>query len=141
VAAVFLLLLWVRITEKTDSIFIPMSGSWSVAIGVAPGSCGTGITTRPPQGFHWDSINVDRIAPVVPQQYAKYFASHWGRFGYFNDAGAVILVPFWFLIGLALALSGAPWLKWSSRFSIRTLLIAMTLVAIVLGLIVWSINR
>ena len=32
----------------------------------------------------------------------------------------------------------APWLRW--RFSLRTLLIATTLVAVVLGLIVWSVR-
>ncbi len=31
----------------------------------------------------------------------------------------------------------SPWIPWSRRFSLRTLLIATTLVAVVLGLIVW----
>jgi hypothetical protein len=30
-----------------------------------------------------------------------------------------------------------PWTRWSRRFTLRTLLIATTLVAVVLGLIVW----
>jgi len=34
--------------------------------------------------------------------------------------------------------SGAtPWTKWSRRFSLRTLLIATTLIAVVLGLVVY----
>jgi hypothetical protein len=43
--------------------------------------------------------------------------------------------PNWCALLIADALAGAPWLPW--RFSLRTLLIATTLVAAVLGLIVW----
>jgi hypothetical protein len=38
-------------------------------------------------------------------------------------------------------LATAPWIRWSSRFSLRTLLIATTLVALVLGLIVWAARK
>ena len=34
-------------------------------------------------------------------------------------------------------LAATPWIRWSNRFGLRTLLMAMTLVAVVLGLIVW----
>jgi hypothetical protein len=44
-------------------------------------------------------------------------------------------VPHWLLTSLAAALSTGPWLCW--RFSLRTLLIATTLIAVVLGLVVW----
>ena len=46
-----------------------------------------------------------------------------------------IHLPHWVLVILCCAVSGFPWL--STRFSLRTLLIATTLVAVVLGLIVW----
>ncbi len=49
-----------------------------------------------------------------------------------------VQVPFWFLIGVALAIGGMSWLKW--RFSLRTLLIGMTLVAVLLGLVMWAIR-
>ncbi len=41
--------------------------------------------------------------------------------------------PFWALIPLSLLLSASPWIRWT--YSIRTLLITMTLIAVVLGLI------
>ena len=44
-------------------------------------------------------------------------------------------VPFWCPALLAGILAAAPWLHW--HFSLRTLLIATTLVAVVLGAIVW----
>jgi hypothetical protein len=48
----------------------------------------------------------------------------------------LIRVPYWFPVVLSLVVAVAPWLRWSRRFSLRTLLIATTLVAVVLGLIV-----
>jgi hypothetical protein len=45
--------------------------------------------------------------------------------------------PLWFPTALAATLAAGPWIPVSCRFSLRTLLIATTLVAVVLGLIVW----
>ena len=45
--------------------------------------------------------------------------------------------PYWLPTGLAVTSSAVPWLPWSARFSLRTLLIATTLVAVVLGLAVY----
>jgi hypothetical protein len=47
-------------------------------------------------------------------------------------------VPYWFSVLLFGSLAVAPWFRW--RFSLRTLLIATTLVAVVLGLIVYAIQ-
>jgi hypothetical protein len=49
--------------------------------------------------------------------------------------GSWVRIPYWFLVGLTAAILVAPWLRW--RFSLRTLLIATTLVAVVLGFLVW----
>jgi hypothetical protein len=59
-------------------------------------------------------------------------AEDWNRYG--NGWAA----PFWLLIGTALALTVAPWRRW--RFSLRTLLIATTIIAVLSGLMVW-LNR
>jgi hypothetical protein len=45
-----------------------------------------------------------------------------------------ITVPYWLLVLMSATPAIAPWVHW--RFTLRTLLIAMTLVAVVLGLIV-----
>src|SRR6476660_3466826 len=48
-------------------------------------------------------------------------------------------VPYWFIVLLSMLLPVTPWLRqFNWRFSTRTLLIATTLVAVVLGLIVWT---
>jgi hypothetical protein len=50
----------------------------------------------------------------------------------------VLFFPYWALVLSCLVGTVEPWLSWrSKRFSLRTLLIATTLVAVVLGLIVW----
>jgi hypothetical protein len=46
--------------------------------------------------------------------------------------------PIWIPTVILGSIAAAPWLPWSNRFSLRTLLIATTLVAVVLGVIVWS---
>ena len=48
--------------------------------------------------------------------------------------------PHWFLVSTLFTLAAIPWLpaaKWLKRFSLRTLLIATTLVAVGLGVVVW----
>ena len=44
-------------------------------------------------------------------------------------------IPFWFLILMSATMATLPWITW--RFTLRTLLIATTLVALVMGLIVY----
>jgi hypothetical protein len=48
------------------------------------------------------------------------------------------VIPYWLLVAFAALLAPLPWLRW--RFTPRTLLIATTLVAVVLGLIVWLVR-
>ena len=62
-----------------------------------------------------------------------------GVLGFFYFRGpdnTQIHVPLWFLtLAVMAAVAVLPWIHW--RFRLRTLLIATTLVAVVLGLIVW----
>jgi hypothetical protein len=51
-----------------------------------------------------------------------------------------LIVPHYYLVALALLIAGIAWLPWSKRFSIRTLLIATTLVAVVLGLVGYAVR-
>ena len=46
-----------------------------------------------------------------------------------------IKTPIWFVVAMCGLVAAIPWLRW--RFSLSTLLIATTLVAVVLGLGVW----
>jgi hypothetical protein len=52
------------------------------------------------------------------------------------NGGFLISVPYWFLFPTCAVLAAVPWIQWSRRFSLRSLLIATTLVAVVLGVVV-----
>jgi hypothetical protein len=51
-----------------------------------------------------------------------------------QDMSTIVFAPYWFFVLFTVTLAAIPWLPW--RFSLRTLLIAITLVAVVLGLVV-----
>ena len=52
----------------------------------------------------------------------------------------VLQIPYWFPAAMTFTLSVLPWIKWSWRFSLRTLLITTTFVAVVLGLIIYAVR-
>ena len=56
-------------------------------------------------------------------------------FGFGFKPRAIVL-PLWLPTILAAMLCTGPWLRWSRSFSLRTLLVAITLVAVLLGLLV-----
>ncbi len=71
---------------------------------------------------------------------AKAFNHDWvfnldrnSRFGWWLN----ITVPHWFLAILFASFGAVPWIRWSKRFSLRTLLTATALIAVALGLAVW----
>jgi hypothetical protein len=47
-----------------------------------------------------------------------------------------IIFPYWSAAVVLAAVAPLPWLSWTRRFSLRTLLIVITLVSVVLGLVV-----
>lgn len=50
----------------------------------------------------------------------------------------LVFFPHWVPILITASLAVVPWIKWSRRFRLRTLLIAVTLIAVLLGLIAIS---
>jgi hypothetical protein len=55
------------------------------------------------------------------------------------ETGALVIY-YWVCIAIFLGLVALPWLPWSNRFSVRTLLIGMTLIAVGLGAIVFAVR-
>jgi hypothetical protein len=52
-----------------------------------------------------------------------------------------LTLPHWFLTLLSVSCAAVAWTRWKRRFSLRTLLIATTLVAVGLALIVWAVKK
>jgi hypothetical protein len=62
----------------------------------------------------------------------------WGFAFFISPKITAYAIPHWFFVLLFTTLAAALWIhKLDWRFSLRTLLIATTLVAVVLGTIVW----
>jgi hypothetical protein len=65
------------------------------------------------------------------------FDATWKFDIYVSRRGLDASLPHWFYLLLASLIAAAVWIR---RFSLRALLVAITLVAVTLGLIVWPIR-
>jgi len=118
--AVLLIVFWVRSYSWSDCIWTSHVGMCS-ATGVAQ----LAVRSKP-------SNYLERQWTSAPAKTSIFISP---RFAFRPAANlSYVNVPYWFLILTFSILAAAPWIR---RFSLRTLLIATTLVAIVLGLIVW----
>ena len=116
----------------------------------------TVATLRGVVGINVDTNQTSSGPGTPPQVYWRFstFPSSERNYGLVTDRLRVISflefrwvhdksiyeadVPFWFLTLLTAAISPLPLLRWKRRFSLRTLLIATTLVAVALGAIVYA---
>jgi hypothetical protein len=97
-------------------------------------------------GRSWFSIESERGRMVFST--SETTETSWGiRSGGLDDFPPDIILPgdvrivwpHWILALPAAVISAAPWIRW--RFRVRTLLIAITVVAILLGMIVYVCSR
>lgn len=131
IACVLLVVLWVRsywqqvgLGAHTNSRFIQAlsrQGRLIVSVGTEPGfgAFGWGYGTNPIE-HHIDNT---------------IYGGNSFRIVTFTNANG-ILIPHWFALIVLSTLTALPWLSY--RFSLRTLLITTTLIAVILGLIVVS---
>jgi hypothetical protein len=141
IACLLLTALWVRSGWRFDDIVMPFPYV-EIQLGSSPGTCGIAVSLGSLPSKSWtisstpyDDPLIRYVATAIPlsspiwgefhQKFAKFGDSLFGSVG----------VPYWFAILLVTILTAAPWVRW--RFTLRTLLIATTLIAVALGLIVW----
>lgn len=132
VVAVLLCVLWVRSYLREDVFTAALSSQLGGNVRSSKGGLEFGVfVTSDIQWGHYSlPSDLRRVLRGVMFDTLGFSARHVP-----NQSWA-IKVPDWFVIGL-LALSAViPWRI--SRFSLRTLLIAITLVAVLLGLVVWA---
>jgi hypothetical protein len=128
IASILLCVLWVRSYRWVDVIAVQQSSQRVVGIGSCNASIMIGASSD--ETFPLGTWLVE--PNLKPVKYLPWFEAS------FHSVSSEIYVPDWPLIVLTASVAVAPWirhLRW--RFSLRTLLIATTLVAMVLGLIVW----
>ena len=134
VACVLLFVLWVRSYWWWDTVQGPLTGGVQFSAGSHHGrlAVGTGAFEIVPV-TSWGRQSVQSYYEAVA-------ALRWiapSGFAFFHAGGSwAIHIPHWFATSGLAALAAAPWLRW--RFRLRTLLIATTVVALVLGLVVYA---
>jgi hypothetical protein len=147
IACWLLIVLWVRSYFYRDSKIIDLPaphfvqfrsqcGQISCALGELPSSLAAWGPDRIMLGRNFTEPAKSLAIPISAEDRPPLISSFAFEWNQYRD-GVEVLVPYSFLVLISGGLATAPWIKWSKRFSLRTLLIATTLVAAVLGLIVW----
>ncbi|MGD9635170.1 MAG: hypothetical protein AB7G28_18855 [Pirellulales bacterium] len=119
--------LMVRVSESTILVVESMNGR--ILINNVQNS-----VNYNPYWFDWNTTEIS-------EQFAKFVAylDNYVGFGFYSTASThTALLPYWFVWSVfALIALSSPW---RFRFSLRTLLIATTLVALVLGPAIWMLR-
>jgi hypothetical protein len=125
IVAVLLCFLWLRSFKSMDRLGGPISSTRIILIASINGHV---LVNWP---FHdWGYVWNMRSTSLNSKDAWPYFVDC--DFRQLPDGFAM---PQWFPVLVTLFLTASPWTL--SRFSLRTLLVATTLLAVVLGLIVW----
>jgi hypothetical protein len=143
IACVLLIGLWVRSYWWSDGVMGSISSTKTLVIGSGSGRFSVRVddSTQPHRySGRWRFDHTSLAA--VEKSFKELGTTVSFRFPIFGFSGDDFFFAHWFVIipvAVLGLISSRPWLRW--QFSLRTLLIATTLVAVVLGLIVWSVRR
>jgi hypothetical protein len=124
---------WVRSNWYVDEIWVSLPAERGLGVVSANNCASVAIQRR--DGDPADYI-VGYSGIKLKELHSPRVRSYLG-FGAARDGDlSFVIVPYWFLVAV---LASAPWFRW--RFSLRTLLVGMTLVAIGLGMVVYGAHR
>jgi hypothetical protein len=145
IACVLLIVAWVRSFSVADTMYIGWRGvPYNAVIVLDPSRLAIELREYDiTPGSVANPLIYMRDSQAIPGYQQRRYADgsiparRWFRFSpRAPTQDATLFIPLWFPT-LFLAITGVfPWIQWSKRFSLRTLLIATTLVAVALGLIV-----
>jgi hypothetical protein len=133
--AVLLIVLWVRSYRWVTNIQVPdvFGRDYQLVLSQGTMSFSSGINDEFSSALihHYHHLTNDY----------NYFSGHpeYKQFlfrAYAPRKSVWLIFPYWFAVTILLTLGSLPW--YGGRFSLRTLLIATTLVAVGLGLIVYA---
>jgi hypothetical protein len=131
-----IVVLWGRNFWWADFTWTPLPGGRQLAIVSADGHVECGVSHRQtgltPLTREWKTYTASRNS-ILDVLVPKRTVIHYRVF--FNGSFAIAL-PYWLLTAVAILLASVPWIPWSRRFTLRTLLIFTALVAFVLALAV-----
>jgi hypothetical protein len=131
-AALLLVVLWVRSFQRVETMTYTNSAKWFTGVRSDDGEFVVyhGHVHPPRETPGWSYNRFD-------DSLHQYRGVVWP----WTNRSDTAILPYWFLVSLSVIFAVGPWIRqhrW--RFSLRTMLIATTLVAVVLGLIVYVAN-
>jgi hypothetical protein len=133
VVAVLLCVLWARSYWRTDSVSGPINTKWTFGASIVPG----GYVL-----FFAEVVSVWNTDTESSEEWLDHSPPNWSRvWGDLRCENNTLCVPCWCSVAATVGMAAMPWFAWLRRFSLRTLLIAVTPVAVGLGLIVWASHR
>jgi hypothetical protein len=143
VTCLLLVLYWVRSDVIGDTVCIPINTSWSFKLQSAVGRVIIAIEKSNKQAvFDVKSAELNYWSMPTRRTFGEKYGLrpiiYWDRSG--GVCGADL--HYWFLVLVAGLCAAAPWFReLRLRFSLRSLLIATTLMAVGLWLAVWTTGR
>jgi hypothetical protein len=127
---VLLIVLWLRSNYLLDDIYVPLGPSSYLHASSVANHVGIGLGNSSPSGtWFWGTLVVRDWRALVgdtPPEVVNHTIGIDHR---------TLVMAIWLPALLSCVIAVCPWLP--LQFSLRTLLVATTLVAVVLGLIVW----
>jgi hypothetical protein len=139
ILCLLLVVLWVRSYWWMDVIGLRLVGARAIAAVSQPGTMELSVAypsnSAPPPPVVGSSRF---MLSSMPQESPLHMLWAIGRRVTPTGTTAYVYVPHWFAAFLVAIFAAFPWLPW--RFTLRTLLIGMTVLAVVLGVAVWSMS-
>jgi hypothetical protein len=138
IACVLVVVVWMRSYWVSNQVFLQLGNSPAFGLVSAHGALVFGYEES---GYYGTTVDFREMA---------YNDDHWiiwyegeqssSGFNYVPVSGGLrVYLPYWTYLVAFAVFATAPWLHHIHyRFSLRTLLIGMTVVAAILGLVVWA---
>ncbi len=135
IVAVLLVALWVRSLSYSDSASAPLPGGRGFIVESVGSRTDIQLYYALRLPWHTQTYSLKEIGTVFSPEPLEGLGFDF----YPRETYCGLTLPYWFNVLLTFGVTVCPWirLEWFRRFSVRTLLIATTLVAVGLGLIVW----
>jgi hypothetical protein len=128
-------MMWMRSNWRMDELWVPLPLKLGIGLisydNIASISLEDRGSTPPIAYLHSNSQDVNKHANLRPKTFMGFTLVREPSVTYGS-------MPYWFVIAVTTVTAAAPWAR--DRFSLRTLFIATTLVAVVLGVIVWAVR-
>jgi hypothetical protein len=137
ILCLLLIALWVRsywwvdnITCPTQRLVVLRSMIGTMSVNAYP----QWLSKPGPSAREWERTSTKvTLLPRHPTPIEQWAFHH-------DQNNLFITWPYWFVVVLIAVLTGVPWIRWPKQFSLRTLLIAATVIAAVLGLAVMMLR-